>query len=277
MEGKIKDVGSQATGTQRYRIPLGNLLRHRLGERHFIPVALSLFAVPYFHNHTFEGVSRSISAATACFLRRPGIIFCAALVLVCLTDRAHAVPVCDRNFNTAWYNIDSSSAGWDLQGYYSVLYRAPGWTYGNFNEGDNIEWIYHALENQYSFLDDTLYRIMGGSYLLGPVCYPGWHGFRYYYWVRDKGGKSICAADMTADPATMYMEQAESGDIITFAARHGGTGQGHSLTNTRDIPGWTQPGGGINVDAKAIPEPSTIALFGLAALQILRIRRVGGD
>ncbi len=273
MEGLVKDVGSRATGTQRYRIPFGKSLRNRLGERHFIPVAPGLFAVPIFDNPISREIRRAIRAAARCFFKRQSIILCATLILVQLADEVHAVPVYEKHFSPAWYSVESSRAGRDLYGYYSVGLPYPGWVYSNFNEGDNIEWIYDALENQYAFLDDTLYRILGGNYLLGPVCYPGWHGFRYYYWVRDTDRKTICAADT----AIMYTEQGESGDTVTFAARHDRTRQGHFPSSLRDMPGWTHSRGDINADAKAIPEPSTIALFGLVALQILMIRRTAGN
>jgi len=237
-------------------------------------VAPGLFAVRFFYNHSFIGIYRAIRFAAAILLKKYGTVCFAAFTLVCLADKVRAVPICENNFGCAWYDIESSRAGRDLYGYNLVGLPYPGRAYGNFNEGDNIEWIYYALESQYAFLDDTLYRITGGSYLLGPVCYPRWHGFRYYYWVRDPGREIICAAGETTCAAAAYTDNAESGDIASLTALHDGTLQGHSLASLRKIPGWTYPGGGQNVDTKAIPELSTITLFGLAALQILGYRRI---
>jgi hypothetical protein len=146
--------------------------------------------------------------------------------------------------------------------------------YGNFNEGDNIEWIYEALENQYSFLDDTLYRILGGSYILGPVCYPGWHGFRYYYWVRDTCRETICIEICPSAIVAAYIDETEPIDTVTLTARKDRIRQGLTASSLRDIPGWTHPKSGINTHTGAVPEPSTIALFGFAALQFLMIKRI---
>lgn len=273
MEGLSKDVGSRVTGTQWYRIPFGKSLRNRLGERHLIPVAPGLFAVPIFNYNIFRKVHRATRAVARCFLTKQSIILCAALILVRPADKAHAVTVHQKNFSTARYSVESSRAQRDLYGYYSVVLSYPGRVYNNFNEGDNIEWIYDALENQYEFLDDTLYRILGGNYLLGPVCYPHWHGFRYYYRARDIDRRYICAADT----AIIYIEQGDTFNTVTLAANHERTGQGYSLSSLRDMPGWTYSKDGINVDAKAVPEPSTIALFGLVALKILMVRRITGN
>ncbi len=277
MEGLVKDVSSRATGTQWYRIPFGKSLRNRLGERHLIPVAPGLFAVPIFNYNIFREILRATRAVARCFLIKQSIILCAALILVRPADEAHAVTVYQKNFSPARYSVESSRAERDLYGYYSLVLPYPGRVYNNFNEGDNIEWIYDALENQYEFLDDTLYRILGGNYLLGPVCYPNWHGFRFYYRARDIERKAICAADMAADTAIIYIEQGDMVNKITLAEHHERIGQGYSLSSLRDMHGWTYSKDGINVDAKAIPEPSTIALFGLVALKILMVRRITGN
>ena len=274
MEGITKDSGSLATGTRRYRIPLRNSLRNRLGERHLIPVASGLFAVPFFGHHFLYRIGREISAALATPFRSIIMIYCASLALICLADRVHAVPICDRNYNAAWCSVESSRAGRDLHGFYSVGLPYPDSAYGNFNEGDNIEWIYDALENQYAFLDDTLYRIMGGNYLLGSVCYPHWHGFQDYYYLEGPARGIIYAEDQRAGSFAVNMEQTESGDLISFAARQGTTGQGHSLAPLHNISGWPHNREIIDVDVKVIPEPSTIVLFGLVALQILRFKRI---
>jgi hypothetical protein len=195
MEGPVRDDGSRKTRTLNYRIAFGKSLRNRLGERYLIPVAPGLFAVSFFDNSTFRKTRQAIRDTTKDFFNMPCFILCVAFILISLTDKVHAVPICPKNFSPAWYSIESSRADRDLFGYNLVYPLYSGRAYGNFKEGDNIEWIYDALENQYSFLDDTLYRILGGNYLLGSVCFPHWHGFRYFYWVRDIDRNIICATD----------------------------------------------------------------------------------
>ena len=277
MEGLIKDVGSRGTGARRYWIPFGNLLRNRLGERYLIPVAPSLFAVRFFCAHSFEEFSRSIWFFAGFLLKRPHIIFFITLALVCPTGKVYAVPICDSNIDYAWYCIESSGADWDMSGYNLVGMYYPWLVCGSFNEGDNVEWIYYALENQYAFLDDTLYRITGGCYLLGPVCYPHWHGFRYYYRPRVRGREIICILEDSADITTECIDNIESVDMATLTMLYVGTGRIDSLASLRKMPGHIYPKGGHIVEAKAVPELSTFTLFGLVALQFLRFRRIGGE
>ena len=274
MEGLARDGGSRSTGTRRVWNLLRNSLRNRLGERHNISVAPGLFAVRYFHRHPFKKFYRALAAAAILF-KKPGIIFFAALLLVCTADNVRAVPIHNRNFNAAWYSVETGRAGWDLHGLSLIGYPHSGWRYGYFNEGDNIEWIYDALENQYAFLDDTLYRIMGGSYLLGSVCYPRWHGFRYYYWVPDSDIEIIIIDNQAEDQLPANIEAVESGDILTFATRQ--NRMGHFLNRRYDITGRPYSEERIDVDAKAIPEPSAIVFFGLVAIQILRTKITGGN
>jgi hypothetical protein len=273
MEGLVKDAGSRAAGTQRYRIPFGKSLRNRLGERQLIPVAPGLFAVPIFNDYIFRKVHQATRIFARCLLTKQSIFLLAVLILIKPVDKAHAVVLYQRNLSPARYSVGNSRAQRDLYGYYSLFLPYPGRVYNNFKEGDNIEWIYDALENQYEFLDDTLYRISGGNYLLGPVCYPYWHGFRYYYRARDIDRRYICAADT----AIIYIEQGDMVNTVTLAANHERTWQGYSLSSLRDTSGRTYSKSGINVDVKAVPEPSTIALFGLVALKILMVRRVTGN
>ena len=276
MEGSNKDAGSHGGGTRRHRKPFGNWLRNRLGGRQPIPVALSLFAVR-FYNHFLKESYRLIQYVAALSFRIHGIKFLAGLTLICMAEQIHAVTICENNLNYARYGIESSRADWDLYGYNSVGLPFPQRAYGSFNEGDNIEWIYYALENQYAFLDDTLYRITGGCYLLGPVCYPHWHGFRYYYYARYPDREIICTSGNTADTAPVYVNNIESGDLTALSAMQSGIGRGNSLAVLRKIPRRIYPGSVHDMDTEAVPELSTFTLFGLAALQILRLKKSAGN
>jgi len=249
MEGLTKDAGSRGTGTLRHLKPFGNWLRNRLGERHLIPVAPGLFAVLFF----------------------PG------LVLILPVKRVCAVPICENNLNYARYGIESSRADWDLYGYNLVgpLYTTR--MCGSFNEGDNIEWIYYALENQYAFLDDTLYRITGGCYLLGSVCYPHWHGFRYYYWARDPDKEIIYISGNTTCAAAACTDNAECGDITALAEPYEGTERENYPARLRKIPRKIYPGSELYSNTVTVPELSTFTLFGLAAVLILRSKKSAGN
>lgn len=280
MEGSIKDAGSRRTearlgeglgrsGIQRCRILFGNWLRNRLGERYLIPVAPGLFAVLFFNNHSFRELSRLARFVAAIFFKKPGIIFFAVLVFVYPAGKVGAVPICDNDYGYAWYSTESCRADWDLYGYNLVGLPFPGPVCGGFNEGDNIEWIYYALENQYAFLDDTLYRITGGCYLLGPVCYPHWHGFRYYYCLGVPGREIIY---ISGNPAA-YIDSAEYGDITALAAPDGGNERENYPAGLRKIPRKIYPGSELFSETETVPEPSTFILFGLAALQLLRLKK----
>jgi hypothetical protein len=192
--------------------------------------------------------------------------------LILPTEKVGAVPICEKNLNCARYGIESSRADWDLYGYNLV---GPHYTMracDSFNEGDNIEWIYYALENQYAFLDDTLYRITGGCYLLGPVCYPHWHGFRYYYCLGYPDREIIYTSEISA----ACIDNAGSGNITTLTALQGEAGQGNSLAGLHKRIRRIYPGDGHDPETEAVPELSSLTLFGLAALQILRLKKTAG-
>jgi hypothetical protein len=267
MEGSSKDACSHGTGTRKYWKSFGNWLRNRLGERNLIPVAPSLFAVFLFHNHFFKELCLSIRFATTIAFKKSCILFFVGLVLILPIEKVWAVPICENNLNYARYSIESSRADWDLYGYNLVGLPFPTRVYGSFNEGDNIEWIYYALENQYAFLDDTLYRITGGCYLLGSVCYPLWHGFRYYYYLGNPGREIIYISGNSAT----CIDNAQSGDINYLEALDGKTERGNSLAILRKMPGRTY-GVVYDTDTETVPELSSLILFGLAALQILRLK-----
>ena len=270
MEGSNKGAGSRGTWIRRHRKTFGNWLRNRLGERYLIPVAQSLFAV-HFYNHFFEEFRRSMRFAVAAVFRKAGIIFFTGLALIVPVEKVRAVPICENKFDYAWCGIESGRADWDLYGYNMLGLPYPERAYCYFNEGDNIEWIYYALENQYAFLDDTLYRIMGGCYLLGPVCYPLWHGFRYYYCLGNRDREIIYISGNSA----ACIDNAESDDITALTALDDGAGLGHSLAGLCKLPGRTYPVSENIAETETVPEPSTITLFGLAALLILRCGRIG--
>ena len=272
MEGLSKDAASNGTGRRKYWKSSGNWLRNRLGERNLIPVALSLFAVFLFRNHLLKKFYRSIRFAATFSFKGPGIQFFVGLFLILSAEKVGAVPICENNLNCTRYSIESNRASWDLYGYNLVGLPFSARVYGSFNEGDNIEWIYYALEDQYAFLDDTLYRITGGCYFLGSVYYPLWHGFRYYYCLGDPDREIIYISGNSA----AYTNNAQSGDIIASAALDEETGRGHSPVDLRKMPGRIYPGNGHEMDTETVPELSSLILFGLAALRILRSKKIGG-
>jgi hypothetical protein len=111
----------------------------------------------------------------------------------------------------------------DLTGYHLAAYSYPWWTEADFNEGDNVEWVYRYLESQYEFLDDTLYRLLGNNYLLGPLIDPWWHGFDDFYWANDVEIKIIGLPISKADPEwvdiwgkfSLLDEPAQPGDRLS--------------------------------------------------------------
>ncbi|MGD8501584.1 MAG: PEP-CTERM sorting domain-containing protein, partial [Phycisphaerales bacterium] len=220
--------------------------------------------------------------------------------------------------------LSFSRGGRDLTGYYLMAYHSQWWAQGNFNEGENIEWIYENLENQYNFLDVTLYKLLGGNYLLGPPTNPSWHGFRDFYWAKDLARQTITLPEDKVSPQwidfwgtfsffgepaepgdqlsahvgnvivgehvvsdegwyelrifvdrslTAYINGAVLGDMMTFVASDRRTGKMYPVEILRGAPRWTYHGGRIRVDINAVPEPSSIGLFGLAVLGVLLHRR----
>jgi hypothetical protein len=245
MEGSNKDAGTHGKEIRRYWKTFGNWLRNRLGERQPFPVAPGLFAVLFF----------------------------AGLVSILPADKVGAVPVCQNNLNCARFGIESGRADWNLYGYNLVGFNFPRPMSGGFNEGDNIEWIYHALENQYAFLDDTLYRITGGCYLLGSVCYPHWHGFRYYCWARDPDREIIYIPRESA----FYIDNRTFAENTVLTAPDGGNEWKHHPAGFRRIHRKIYPESELYSDTETVPEPSTFILFGLAAGVILRHRKSAGN
>jgi hypothetical protein len=276
MEDSVKEEFSNRTRIGRIWILFGKSLRNRLGERHLIPVALSLFAVIFIHRHSFRKFCQSLSTATAKLFTKFAIIFCAALVLFCSAKKVYAVPICDRNFNAAWYNIDISRADCELYEYYSIGVPYSGRAYIYFNEGDNIEWIYSTLENQYAYLDDTLYRILGGNYSFGPMYYPPRHGFRHYACAPNPDTEIILLGNRPAAAFNANVETAQISDVFTFSTRQNDDLLRDSYHSRSDILGYPAIRERFDVGVKAVPEPSTLMLFGMAAFLILRTKRSGG-
>ena len=177
----------------------------------------------------------------------------------------------------------------NLSGYNSIIYHYPWWLDGYFKEGDNIEWIYKSLENQYSFLDNALYKLSGSNYLLGPVWAPCWHGFDDFYWAADIKHipgiqkKKLLTRTIVSDKlntvkftqftssgrqiqrlgnlSNTYIDDIVSGDISNQ----------FQIQNINSV--LVNDGGMTTQDIAAIPEPSGILLFGLMGLKILACRR----
>jgi hypothetical protein len=268
----------------------------------------------------------------------------AAVASISLVDKVDARVVPDKQIDYGYRIIDGTSDEWsrqqrqyslngqlsfsrggrDLTGYYLMAYHSQWWAQGNFNEGDNIEWVYENLENQYTFLDVTLYKLLGGNYLLGPPTNPSWHGFRDFYWAKDLQRQTVALPEDEVSPQwidfwgtfsffgepaepgdqlsahigsaivgehvvgnegwyelrifvdrslTDYINGVTPGDMMTFAASHRRTGKMYPVEILRGAPTWTYHGDTIRVDMNAVPEPSSIALFGLAALGVSVFRR----
>lgn len=274
MEGSVKEEFSNRTEIGRIWVSFGKSLRTRLGERHLIPVAHSLFAVFFIDRCPFRKFYLSNSAATV-KLFTSTIIFCATLVFFCPAEKIYAVPIYDRNFQVAWYNIVSSRADCDFYGYYSVGVPSSGRAFVYFNEGDNVEWIYSALDNQYAFLDDTLYRILGGNYSFGPIYYPPRHKLRHYACAPNPDTEIILLGNRTASTLNTNVNIAQTGGVFFFVTHQSDDLLRDSYQSRSDILGYPSIRERCNVGVKAVPEPSTLMLFGMAALLILRTKRSG--
>ncbi len=182
----------------------------------------------------------------------------------------------------------------DLSGYYSFGFHYPCWQYADFKEGDNVEWIYSSLENQYSFLDDALYKLSGGNYFLGSVWAPSWHGFDDVYWaagikrylsgIQRKKLRIVTIgsdeSDIVKSARTNIEVAASSGETYrpgNLSAAYmedtvsGGMSNQIQILNVNPV--FTNNGGTITQDMATIPEPSGIMLFGLVGLSILVRRR----
>jgi hypothetical protein len=212
MQGTVKDDGSSRAGPREYRLTLA--------DGHSKASASILFTASWIENRFSSGIRRTIRAVTARFLRNLGIGGLAVVVSVGLVDKVTADVVPPGHINYRYQSIDIRLAGglsWqrnyalrgrlnisrgrrDLTGYHLMAYHSSWWAEGNFNEGENIEWIYENLENQYRFLDVTLYKLLGGNYILGPPTDPHWHGFRDYYWEEDSGKGIIVLSEDKVSP-----------------------------------------------------------------------------
>ena len=243
MQGTIKDDGSRRAGPREYRVQFKSSLRLTLADRRSKAGGPSLFAAGWTENHFSNGICRTIRAVTRRILRGLGIGGLAAVLLVVLAGKVNAYIMPNEQIRLGYNTANKSLGGYlsgrkqhsirgqlnfsrgrrDLNGYYLMAYHSPWWAEGNFNEGDNIEWIYDNLENQYTFLDVTLYKLIGGNYLLGPPCYPSWHGFRDFYWEKDSAKKVIYFPEDKVSPQWMdicgkfsfFGEPAEPGDQLS--------------------------------------------------------------
>lgn len=181
----------------------------------------------------------------------------------------------------------------NLSGYDSIVYHYPWWLDGYFKEGDNIEWIYQSLENQYSFLDNALYKLSGSNYLLGPVWAPCWHGFDDIYWAADIKHipgiqkKKLHTRTIVSDKLHT-IKFTQFGNKLTSSGRQihrfGNLSNAYindiisgDITNRfqiRNVNSVLVNNGGMTTqDMAAVPEPSGILLFGLVGLRILVCRR----
>ncbi|MBN2180281.1 MAG: PEP-CTERM sorting domain-containing protein [Sedimentisphaerales bacterium] len=268
--------GSCPGGTQRYLIAFGSWLRNRPGERHLIPVAPGLFAVCNYIIHFFEEIRRIILFAAAVYSQRPGIGLFAALMLLWSADNSFAVPIYEAPQSCIGHIFNNNRPGCRTYGFYAADIPYSQWISCDFKEADNLEWIYRALENRYAFLDETLYKITGGGYSLWPGYYPYRQGLLYH----KKYGKPckiiIYISQDAADPENAFIEHNQSDDISTLSASlYGRDEQRYYPASLQRVSAWNDSQIGVGMETKAVPEPSTFALFGLAAIQILRIRRNG--
>lgn len=264
-------------------------------------------------NKSSKLIHRIVWFDTTIISRTLRISALALLIILFIAQRADAVPISGSHIGYEWQEISSFRAGRSLSEYDTNFYYYPWWVHSYFNEGDNIEWIYIYLEGRYMFLDDTLYRLLGGSYSPGTIGYPWRRDFEYYsrpatqdivtqwvdFWGRftffkepAQPGDRLFAyiGDMPMaiytvseegwyviriyadDPSTDVKEGAVAGDIITFTAQRTGTELIYPTETLPELPRWTFHTDRIRVDINAIPEPSAIALFGLVALRILRVK-----
>lgn len=343
MQGIITDDGSRTAASWEYRIQFKNSPPLTPADVYSRAGVSILFKKSWIEHHFLSKICRAFWVAAELFLRKCGISALAAIASFGLMDKVNAniVPHTRINYecHTADNILDGCSSGQkyyslkgqlnfsrgkrDLIGYYLMAYHFPWGTRGNFNEGDNIEWLYDYLESQYEFLDDALYKLLGNNYFLGPLYDPWWHGFSDFYWAKDLEkkiivlpedkispqwielwgkfyffdepaqpgdllsayiGNIIVGQHIVSDkgwynlrifrdsPLTAYIDGAMPGDIMTFAALRS-TGEMYPVEILSGIPRWTYHGNRIRVDLNAVPEPSSIILFAVAALVISVFRR----
>lgn len=319
MQGTITDDGSRTAGSRRYQTQSQNSARLTFADGCAKTVAGGLLRL------------LAIGAMTA--IVSSGLVARVSANVVPYRDISYELRTTESRLDgrllaQAQYSFRKlfglSPGRGDLTGYRLAAYSYPWWTEADFNEGDNVEWVYRYLESQYEFLDDTLYRLLGNNYLLGSLIDPWWHGFDDFYWAKDVEiriiglpiskadpewvdiwGKfyfldepaqpddqlSACIGEVVVgecvvndegwyslrvfrdNPLTTCIDGARPGDMVTFEAMHLLTGTTYPVEILSGIPRWTYHGDRIRVDLNAVPEPSTIALFGLAALGVLASRR----
>ena len=71
------------------------------------------------------------------------------------------------------------------------------------------------------------------------------------------------------DPQTPYKDGAVPGDYISFEATSVNTGITYPVETSLNVPVWTNQVDRIMVDINAVPEPSSIVLFGFMAFGYL--------
>ena len=74
------------------------------------------------------------------------------------------------------------------------------------------------------------------------------------------------------DPQTPYKDGAIPGDYISFEAIKNDTSKVYPVETSQNLPIWTDQEDRIRVDINAVPEPSSIVMFGIMALGYMIIK-----
>ena len=300
MKGTIRDDGSHITGGCRIKSKV--IRRLRPGETNYTYFAPGLRILNQLIN--------SLSSYTQSTLKKTAAICIFFLTILFLTEAVFAVPVFNSPYDCGWYRVNGLASNQDyIRNSSNVI--SPWWLYGYFNEGDSTEWGFRYNEYNYVYLDDIMYRIIGGSYqpcsigIFWPeikstkVRYtagreyvdfwgrfsfsgePAQPGDRLNAYVGDYNAGQYIVNDTgwyvlrvyRDDPLTANIDGAKPGDIITFTAIEQSTGITHSTTTSGSTAIWTHNQDRIRVDINALPEPATILLFGLGVLGVRRMIR----
>ena len=302
MRDALKSIISVKQRFHGRNITLRYLPQLRPGENLLIPAAPGL----YLKNASSKHIQYDKFAKTSF----PGN-FIWILILFCFVNRVDAIPVFNMNTISQRQSIDNSiHEGLLVNDSYFNYY--PWWANRGLNKSRYNESIpaqelkYNFLENTlYNFVGGSYVPGSIGTMAMQDKSYKDIqiisYDIREYvdFWGRfDISGQPADIGDILNayignyntgqyivnetgwyviriyrdDPSTEYKEGAVSGDYIRFEAIEHDSGYLHATETSQNLPVWTNNKDRIRVDINALPEPSSVILFGIAAMGFLRMK-----
>lgn len=247
MKDTFSEGNDPQTGDDGFEKTSRFLPRLGLGEKNLIPVAPGPCAL-------------EILGVISHFGKKLCLVFMVSLVLLCLNLTAEAVPDFHTDFAVEW----SSCGVFDSDNVFVMndflLYRSPYRNNSGLSDVINVERI-PAQDFKYKFLEDVLYKYLGGSYEPCSIGYPFRPERKRYIIIRVKDSVPK-EGDGLAENAGNTGNQ---GDIYAGMVFSSGF-----LKNSSGC--FTEPET-IMLDIRVIPEPSSAVIFAGAALVFILTKK----